>query len=134
MLCVTNQDEYDYVYSADRNRWIGLNDASVEGKWEWDGPCNSSFVHWSTQDSNSGTKDYAYMSYNYYYNKANDGFFAAQNDANYDVACGCEVGISLRTPTAHPSFSSNMADSCQNDCYGQTCLYWDDNFGTDPFR
>ncbi|CAM9532645.1 unnamed protein product, partial [Ectocarpus fasciculatus] len=88
MLCIPDEATNAFVHSLiSYDLWLGYSDAAVEGVWEWNSPCVSSFTKWHGPEpnnigpSNAPNADYCLM--------YDSSFWDDQTSNNINY-CGCQ--------------------------------------------
>lgn len=87
MLCVENAEQNAQIQSKageDVGVWLGYDDRSVDGQWEWFDGCDSNYTRWNAaySEPNGGTGEYFAISSN--------GDWSDVADST-DFTCGCQT-------------------------------------------
>ena len=121
ILCVESSDENDFIASrssavnsaSDLQLWLGINDATQEGSFEWPASCPSTFTNFNTgEPNNAGNEDYVML-----YVTA-DGKWNDINGETSSVYCACEEPVFELLPA-----ESDLVCRSGWEKFGDKCYY-----------
>ena len=127
LVKIDNSAENDFVYQtywgAPSDFWLGINDASAEGKWRWPQDPSTTYwqagqtppyTNWSSASANGATLDCAIMN-----RHADPTWYYVSCGAKYPYLCEGPRHV-MQAPVAAAAWSSTCVDLVKSQC-GAVC-------------
>lgn len=109
MLCVENSAQDSFLsavmYGVGYSIWIGLNDISLEGTFEWEGSCSSSYTNWGTgQPDNSLSGEHYVGKFFTFDGIYYDGLWSDfPLEGGGVTVCACQTAVLTVSPSVAPT-------------------------------